>query len=278
MQPIPEPSREPIAERAQSLPGIGYGIWTMIKMQLLPVLAILPFAIAGGVTGNKHWVRHPLVALLGLLFAGGCIIWGYCRRNSLNFNELGGPLTLLPGLLLAMATAVVGLLMIEVPTGLWLLDRFPFLEPKLDFDVTPSPWAAFLMIVVAVPLTEEFIFRGILLRSLASRYGRSGAILVSAIFFSLAHIYPVKLLGMLAAGMLLGWAAARVGSVWPGVWAHGFNNGIAFAAMIFGEEMAPRVALQQPGWWPTALVLSGAIMLSLGIYAARRATPLHGSR
>ena len=269
----PEPIAESKTEVSQALPGIGYGFLTLMKMQLLSALVILPFAIASGLTGVKHLVMHPLAALLGVLFAAGWIIRGYCRKNSLKLTELAGPLTLLPGLLLAMAAAVVGLLMIEVPIGLWLIARFPFLEPKFDFDVAQSPWAAFLLIVVAVPLTEEFLFRGVLLRSFIPRYGRKGAILVSAIFFSLAHLYPVKLLGMLAAGMLLGWVAARVGSVWPGVWAHTFNNGIAFASMIFVKEETPRATWQQLGWWwAVALVLAGAIILSLSIYAAQRAT------
>ena len=276
MQPNSEPIAEPIPEVSQalpeSLPGIGYGLWTLIKMQLLTALVTLPFAVASGLTGGKHLVMHPLVALLGVLFAAVWIIRGYCRKNSLNLTELAGPLTLLPGLLLAMAVAVVGLLMIEVPTGLWLMARYPFLEPKLDFGVAQSPWAAFLLVVVAAPLTEEFVFRGILLRSFIPRYGRNGAILVSAILFSLVHLYPVRLLGMLAAGLLLGWVAARVGSVWPGVWAHAFNNGIAFAGMIFGKEETPGAALQQLGGWGVPLVLAGAITLSLSIYAAQRAT------
>lgn len=255
-----------------SLPGIGYGIWTLIKMQLLPGLVFLPFAIASVATGRKHLLTHPLVALLGLLFGAGWIIRGYCRQNSLKLTELAGPLTLFPSLLLAMAAAVVGLLMIEVPTGLWLMVRFPFLEPKLDFGVAQSPWAAFLLVVVAAPLTEEFIFRGILLRSLIPRYGRNGAILASAIFFSAAHLYPVRMLGMLLAGMLFGWVAGRVGSVWPGVWAHVFNNGIAFAFMIFAKESTPREALQQLGGWAVAVLLAGMVALSLGVYAARRVT------
>lgn len=276
-QPITEPSTGPIPEIAQDLPGIGYGIWTLIKMELLQGLVLLPFAIASVVTGRNHLITHPLVGLLGLLVASGWIIRGYCRRNSLKLTELAGPLTVPPVLLLAMATAVVGLLMIEVPIGLWLMARFPFLEPKIDFGVAQSPWAAFILIVVAAPLSEEFIFRGILLRSFVPRYGRNGAILASAIFFSLVHIYPVKLLGMLVAGMLLGWVAARVGSLWPGVLAHAFNNGIAFAAMIFGKEETPRAALQHLGWWAAVLFLAGTITLSLGVYAARRVTPLNGS-
>ncbi len=100
---------------------------------------ILPFAITSVATGSKHLLTHPLVALLGLLFGAGWIIRGYCRQNSLKLAELAGPLTLFPGLLLAMATAVVGLLMIEVPTGLWLMVRFPFLENRIIAALTPTP-------------------------------------------------------------------------------------------------------------------------------------------
>lgn len=252
-------------------PGIGFGIWTLIKMQLLPVLVFIPAAIAGVALGNKDLVKHPLVMLLGMLFAAGWIIRSYCRRNSIRIEELAGPLAVRPGLLLAIATAVVGLLLIQVPVCLWLLARYPSLEPKLDFGVAQSPWAAFLLIVVFAPLAEEFIFRGILLQSFIPRYGRNGSVLLSAALFALSHVFPVRFLGTMAGGMLLGWLAARMGSVWPGVWAHAFNNAIAFGFMIFAKEVTPPAALQQLGGWAMALPAAGAMILSLGIYGARRA-------
>lgn len=55
------------------------------------------------------------------------------------------------------------------------------------------------------PILEEFIFRGIILRGLLSRYSSTKAIIVTAILFALIHINPTQILGAFILGLFFSW-------------------------------------------------------------------------
>jgi|GEM_PF-1525998 len=73
--------------------------------------------------------------------------------------------------------------------------------------------------VILAPLTEEFLFRGVLLRSL-SKYGTGFAVVLSSLLFGLIHgnIYQAPFAFL--AGIVLAYAAIRSGSIWRAVLVH----------------------------------------------------------
>lgn len=81
---------------------------------------------------------------------------------------------------------------------------------------------------IMAPLTEEFLFRGVLLRSL-SKYGTGFAVILSSLLFGLIHgnIYQTPFAIM--AGIVLSYTAVRSGSIWPGVLVHFVVNTFAVA-------------------------------------------------
>lgn len=129
-----------------------------------------------------------------------------------------------------------------------------------------AAWAAPLLMVVAAPLAEEFVFRGIMLRGLALRYGARRGLWLSASLFALAHLYPINLPTTFAAGLLLGWLLLRTGSVWPGVFAHALNNGISFVVIFQFPVPDPT----GPAIWPPASLLAGTVLLTLAHRLSRR--------
>ena len=263
----PEPP--PIYVPPPPEPGLGYGIWIAIKLQLIPIVIVLPAVIAGLVVDRKLH-EHPAVVLIGTLVAAAWVIRSYCRDSGAKLMDLAGPVLFPPKLLFALAAGTVGLLLLEIPLTLKLMVRFPFLDPKLDFGVDQSPLSAFLLLVIAAPLTEELIYRGILLRGFAPRYGTLRAAVAAGAIFSLAHIFPIRLPGMFIVGFLLSWVFLRTGSIWPGVFAHAFNNATAFLLMLQRPKLTPQQSLEQLGPWATPYLLTGAILLIAAILAGRR--------
>lgn len=271
MLPVSElaPEPPPIYEPPQPDPSFWYGVWIAIKLQLIPIIVILPAAIAGiGLHRKLH--EHPAVVLIGSVVASAWVIRSYCRESGVSVMDLAGPLLFPPKLLLTLAAGVLGLLLLEIPLALLLMVRFPFLDPKLDFGVNQSPFAAFLLIVIAAPLTEEIIYRGILLRGFAPRYGVLRAAIAAGAIFSLSHVFPIRLPSMFIVGFLLSCVFLRLGSIWPGVLAHAFNNATAFFFMLKQPQPTPPQALEQIGPWATPCILAGAVLLATAILAARR--------
>jgi CAAX protease family protein len=111
----------------------------------------------------------------------------------------------------------------------------PFLHGGREQGLSPEEWQpeharAFLLngIVVStvVPFTEELFFRGLGVRALQF-LGGLGAVVVTALAFGLSHGILGALPPLLFFGLALGWVRLRSDSVWPGVLAHGFYNGVA---------------------------------------------------
>ena len=132
-----------------------------------------------------------------------------------------------------------------------------------------TPLRAFsvpLTFVVIAPVTEELLFRGLILRGLRTRYGPTRAILASAILFAAFHLDPQTLVFGTLVGLLLGVIAERAGSTLPSIALHaGFNA----LPVLFPAEL-----VEIPGFnaaahadVPLALVLSSTVaaLVLLGI-------------
>ncbi|HSB87894.1 MAG TPA: CPBP family glutamic-type intramembrane protease [Ilumatobacteraceae bacterium] len=98
-----------------------------------------------------------------------------------------------------------------------------------------------VLAVVAAPIVEEIVFRGVVLRGLLSRSGAVVAIGVQGIMFGMAHFDPVRGTGnvglimvLSAVGCVLGGAAFLVRRIAPTMIAHAMINGLAMAIALSG--------------------------------------------
>ena len=126
-----------------------------------------------------------------------------------------------------------------VLTG-WLITRLigdqggsnPLLEIVLN---SQDPLALLLLSLTAVvlaPLFEETIFRGVLLPVLGRYLGRSGAVLVSALVFAVAHLSIGELAPLLVLGLGLGLLRISTGRLLPCVVMHALWNGVTFLNLV----------------------------------------------
>lgn len=99
----------------------------------------------------------------------------------------------------------------------------------------PPLWQVLLVVVVLPAVCEELVFRGVLLRGLASRLVPWAAIAGSAVAFGVYHLYPPQMLATFLLALALGWIAWRAGSAVPAMLAHALNNG--FAVLIVRGEL-----------------------------------------
>lgn len=81
----------------------------------------------------------------------------------------------------------------------------------------------FIVTCVVPGFCEEFLFRGAILTN-CRPFGRSNAILISALLFSLMHQNAEQIFYAFIAGIFLGLVYEKTGSIWPGTVLHIFNN------------------------------------------------------
>lgn len=92
----------------------------------------------------------------------------------------------------------------------------------------------FVLLSFLVPLGEELLFRGVLMRGLL-RYGAVVAVLGSSVVFALFHGVNTALPTALVVGLVAAEVARRSGSIWPAVVVHVVNNlGLPLFVLLLG--------------------------------------------
>ena len=107
---------------------------------------------------------------------------------------------------------------------------------RIIMSIIESPWG-FVIVAVLVPLAEEIVFRGTLLRRLLIRFRNPWIpILISAIVFGCVHGNMAQFIHATLLGILLGWLYYNTRSVLPGLALHFVNNFIAFIGVKLFPE------------------------------------------
>lgn len=89
----------------------------------------------------------------------------------------------------------------------------------------------FVAVAILVPIAEEMVFRGAILRRLLDLTGNEKrwiAIVTSAALFGLVHGNMLQGLNAFAMGLMLGWMYVRTRSIVPGVVMHFTNNSLSY--------------------------------------------------
>jgi membrane protease YdiL (CAAX protease family) len=87
-----------------------------------------------------------------------------------------------------------------------------------------STWVVLLVVVVGAPVMEELFYRGLLQRSLASRFDEGLVVVGVALLFASVHFRPIEIPGLFVIGLVFGVAALRTGRLGMAIMIHaGFN-------------------------------------------------------
>jgi CAAX protease family protein len=114
------------------------------------------------------------------------------------------------------------------------------LEGGSDVDVNRTYLITVaISLVVAAPLVEEIVFRGVVMRGLLGRLGAIPTIALQAVFFGAAHFDPVfgagnigLVLALSGGGAALGLAAYLLRRIGPTIVAHAIWNSVAFIVLL----------------------------------------------
>ena len=260
------------------------GVWQAVRL-LLVALGVSVLAQGTLLALKRVGVDpgHPgAQAGASLLTFAVVVAWGIRRSGSTWRDVL--PLHPVPLTILApMAVAVLGvgillseadnLLRTVLPPPAWLERMFAELAGGRR-----SLWGSIALLVVVAPMTEEALFRGVILHGFLDRYAVRRAIVVSALLFAVFHLNPWQFVGAATAGVLFAWWRAATGSLVPGLVCHALNNAMPIVAAnvaglrIRGYTGVPTGTIEFHPWWFDAL---GVALAAGGLWlVARRLRPL----
>jgi membrane protease YdiL (CAAX protease family) len=89
-------------------------------------------------------------------------------------------------------------------------------------------FSSFFIIVIAAPILEELIYRGIVLDGLLKKYSPLFAILFSAFLFAIVHLNPWQFVVGMVMGVFNGWIYFKVRNVLYPILAHMSCNLVNF--------------------------------------------------
>lgn len=132
-------------------------------------------------------------------------------------------------------------------------------EQQLLQDALAGGLPLLLVIIVAVvaaPLTEEVVFRGVLFRAMADRINLGVGLVVSSAIFSVIHIevvvsQPLALIGLFAVGFLLAVAYHLTGNLMVPILGHAVFNAISLGLAV----LVDRLDVEELVDLPSALLL-----------------------
>ncbi len=168
------------------------------------------------------------------------------------------PLILFAGISVILATAYLNASMVSI------FSFFDFSKLFPESTSGSSPWYSviltFLVICLVPAVCEEFLFRGAILTNLLP-FGRSNAILISALLFGLMHQNFAQFFYAFCAGIVLGLVYERTGSIWSCMILHMTNNFFSTFESEFANVFGSRFS-------PVALVVLEVAVFAIGLISA----------
>ena len=141
--------------------------------------------------------------------------------SAVTFGSVALSISFAAGTLISLINFVLGKFRIGLST------------PSFDIPLHSSVGAAamILTMVIIAPVTEEFIFRGVVLNTF-KKYGSGFAVVSSSLLWALMHGNIVQAVPVFGMGLILGVVALRSKSIIPSIIIHMINNLIATLALL----------------------------------------------
>jgi len=93
-----------------------------------------------------------------------------------------------------------------------------------------------IIFVIAAPILEEFIFRGIILDGLLKRYSPLKSIIFSSILFGIIHLNPWQFVSAFSFGIIAGWVYYKTANLTLPILMHFATNLFSIIAGHFSDD------------------------------------------
>jgi len=212
-------------------PGTGQS-FAIVGLAILMIVVFKPFLFLSPVLGENFTFFLYYVLAVGTTFLVAHK-WRKKHTSLKNYSYNLRNISLLPVLLVATVALHIG---VVAPT----ISIIPVPEGLEDiFIAETSGYGLFgvLTIVVAAPILEELIFRGIIQEGLMQRLRPIMAIVVTSLLFGFIHFNPWQFTTAFILGLFIGWIYYYTRDIILVIAIHFFNNLFVVATMWSSGKM-----------------------------------------
>ena len=268
-----------VSTRAEPCPHCGYPAenypsiaqsWGILGIMIATTVILIPTLMFFGPDGSSMSFGAQL--LIATLLGTGipCWIIYLIRKKKTNIGSFN--------LSIENRRIIPLIVLIAIPLNLGIAGPLIELVPMTDFFremmremvlemASDQGLLMFIALVIAAPILEELIFRGIMLDGLLRIYSPTKAVIVSSLLFGLIHLNPAQFVGGALVGGFMGWVYVHTRSVLATILIHAAFNLTAFTESYFidvEEAIDMSYAEVLGGWTNYVLVVLGSIVVTLG--------------
>lgn len=251
-------------EPTKCYPNIRQAIILLVFLFLLGTGVGIIVFVAGLPLGDP--AGQAIVSVVGTAII---LLWGI-RRTRVSFRELCPFSSFRVIILVPLVLVIVGLgiILSEVDNVTRSFLPVPRFLVSVFRNVMGGGIVSLLCLSFFAPLTEELVFRGLILRGFLGHYTPRKAVFASAILFACFHLNPYQFFSGLCWGLLLAWLFLETRSLLPCLFVHSLCNAQGWIVMellpldIPGyTDVLSTNAQFQPLWFD----LLGCFLLGVGL-------------
>lgn len=239
-------------------PDIRQAIWLLLQVVLWMILLSIPLGVVGFFVDYPLY-KHPAILAVLNLAVFGIVLRKGVGKSDRTLKEICPASSVVASLYPVMALLCIGANILLSETDNILRTMLPapewVMETLLELvEGRQSLWGSVLILVIVAPITEELLFRGLILDGFLRRYTIRKSILMSALLFGVFHLNPWQFVGAFVVGALFAWWRVQTGSILPGILGHAFYNAIPMLVLgmkieIPGYSSDPTGPIQLQPWW-----------------------------
>ncbi|TRX61581.1 CPBP family intramembrane glutamic endopeptidase [Carboxylicivirga sp. M1479] len=243
--------------------------WGITGIVIACMLLFTPInVVLNPILGKEYSMMAYYILTMGVAFFLSHLIRKNETSNKTYQLQIASP-QLLPLIILAAWGLLLG-----VVTPIGNLIPMPKMFQEMFKELAElKGFGAFVMMVVAAPLFEELIFRGIILDGMLKRYTPAKAIFWSAFLFGFVHLNPWQFVTGLVIGAFIGWIYYHTRSLTVSIIIHAAVNCVGFFMRFFIDDTDMDATLVEAyeSLSNAVLITSGAILTaSLCIFILMR--------
>lgn len=197
--------------------------------------------LAAGMAGSGFGLFIGYVGQFALAI-GFAVVWirrrtGNPAAGGMRFSLRGfDPAAILWGVILMLALTVV----VEPVLALFPAEWYAWVSDR----ATHGGWAM-ATALVAAPICEEWLFRGLIQQHLVRRRGPWTGIVVASALFGLVHLIPQQVVAGFLLSLVIGLVYYKTRSLLAAIVLHGINNALATLLALVEPEGAAAPTLRQ---------------------------------
>ncbi len=251
-------------QQPSTYPSLGPAILLVLALMASQVVL---FVASGIIHGDDSLSWFAL--LMSTVISFGVVISIGLQVGRLTLNEITALKPVHDGLWIPLVVLLAGMTIILSEIDNALRSVWPMPQEMIDsFNQLREMGLAFVFLgVVVAPITEELLFRGLILRGFLRHYSVNKAVLLSALLFALVHLNPWQFTGAFVFGILAGFLYFWTGSLIPCLASHAILNAYG---IVVGEFLPPIPGFNAGGletvefqpWW---FDLMGVVLTVIGL-------------